>query len=74
MTQQLPARQSPGPVRLKFASVASRLSLPAMARIPDPVKHMLLGRRSVTIDGNTLDTTLQLMLTAQRVSGVGGLV
>ncbi|MGB5111374.1 MAG: alpha/beta hydrolase [Mycobacterium sp.] len=74
MTQQLPARQNPGPVRLKFASVASRLSLPAMARIPDPVKHMLLGRRSVTIDGNTLDTTLQLMLTAQRVSGVGGLV
>jgi acetyl esterase len=45
-----------------------------MARIPDAVKHTLLGRRSVTIEGNTLDTTLQLMLTAQRVSGVGGLV
>jgi len=45
-----------------------------MARIPDPVKRVLLGRRSVTIDGNTLDTTLQLMLTAQRASGIGGLV
>ena len=32
-----------------------------------------MGGRSVTIDGNTLDTTLQLMLTAQRVSGTEGL-
>lgn len=74
MTQSLPARRNPSPVRLKFANVAGRLSLPLMARIPDSVKHQLLGRRSVTIEGNTLDTTLQLMLTAQRLSGVGGLV
>lgn len=45
-----------------------------MARIPDPLKRLLLGRRSVTVDGNTLDTSLQLMLTAQRLSGVSGLV
>lgn len=74
MTQSLPARQNPSPFRLKFANVASRLSLPVMARVPDPVKRVLLGRRSVTIEGNTLDTTLQLMLNAQRISGVGGLV
>jgi acetyl esterase len=34
----------------------------------------MLGRRSITIDGNTLDTTLQLMLAAQRAAGLGGLV
>lgn len=45
-----------------------------MARIPDPVKRLLLGRRAVTVDGNTLDTSLQLMLTAQRLSKVSGLV
>ncbi|ANE81293.1 lipase [Mycobacterium adipatum] len=74
MTQSLPARRSPSPFRLKFAAAASRLSLPLMARIPDPVKRLMLGRRSITIEGNTLDTTLQLMLNAQRLSGVDGLV
>jgi acetyl esterase len=38
------------------------------------VKRALLGFRSVTVDGNTLDTTLQLMLAAQRAAGLGGLV
>lgn len=74
MTQSLPARQNPSPARLKVANVASRVSVPVMARIPNPVKRLLLGRRSVTIDGNTLDTSLQLLLTAQRASGIGGLV
>ncbi|MGW0158116.1 alpha/beta hydrolase [Mycobacterium sp. NPDC003323] len=74
MTQSLPARQKPGPFRLKAAVMASRVSVPVMARIPDPAKRLLLGRRSVTIDGNTLDTSLQLLLTAQRASGIGGLV
>lgn len=46
-----------------------------MARISDPFKRLLLGRRSVVVvDGNTLDTTLQLMLSAQQLSKVGGLV
>jgi acetyl esterase len=43
-------------------------------RIPDPVKRLLLGRRPLTIDGNTLDTTLQLTMAAQRLARVGGLV
>jgi acetyl esterase len=34
----------------------------------------MLGGRSVTIDGNTLDTTLQLMLAGQRAVGIEGLV
>jgi acetyl esterase len=50
------------------------MSLRAMPRVPDPVKRLLLGGRSLTVDGNTLDTTLHLMLAAQRVAGLNGLV
>ncbi|TLH81284.1 alpha/beta hydrolase [Mycolicibacterium cosmeticum] len=74
MTQSLPARRDPGRVRLITASAMGRIGIPVMARIPDPVKRLLLGRRMVTVDGNTLDTSLQLMLTAQRLSKVSGLV
>lgn len=45
-----------------------------LPHFPDAVKRLLLGRRTVTIDGNTLDTTLQFMLAAQRSAGVNGLV
>jgi acetyl esterase/lipase len=45
-----------------------------LPHLPDTVKRLLLGRRTVTIDGNTLDTTLQFMLAAQRSAGVNGLV
>jgi acetyl esterase len=55
-------------------NAAAGITLRALPRIPDAVKRMLLGGRSVTVDGNTLDTTLQLMLAAQRAAGLGGLV
>ncbi|MFY2860906.1 alpha/beta hydrolase [Mycobacterium sp. THU-M104] len=42
--------------------------------IPDPAKRVLFGGRSVIIDGNTLDPTLQLMLSGLRAVGVDGLV
>jgi acetyl esterase len=45
-----------------------------LPHIPDPLKRLLLGRRTVTVDGNTLDTTLQFMLTMQRAANVNGLV
>jgi acetyl esterase len=45
-----------------------------MPRIPDPVKRLILRRRTVTVDGNTLDTTLQFMLALMRSGGLGGLV
>ena len=54
-------------------NAASRVVLRALPKIPKPVKR-LIGRRPVTIDGNTLDTTLQLMLAAQRSAGLDGLV
>lgn len=42
--------------------------------IPRGVKRLLTGGRSITIDGNTLDPTLQLMLAAQRAVGINGLM
>jgi acetyl esterase len=54
--------------------VASRVVLRSLPKIPKPVKRLLTGGRSITIDGNTLDTTLQLMLAAQRSAGLDGLV
>lgn len=44
-----------------------------LPRIPDRVKRLLLGGRSITVDGNTLDTTLQLMLAGQKLVGIDGL-
>lgn len=49
-------------------------SFRVIPRLPDRVKRLLLGGRRVTVDGNTLDLTLQLMLTGQRLAGIGGLV
>jgi len=48
--------------------------LRGLPHIPDRVKRLLLGWRSITVDGNTLDTTLQLMLAGQRALGLKGLV
>ncbi|MBX7430725.1 alpha/beta hydrolase [Mycobacterium sp. Y57] len=58
-------------------AVANRvagLTLRSLPHIPDPVKRLLLGGRSITIDGNTLDSTLQLMLAGQHAMGTDGLV
>lgn len=57
-----------------IVNAAAGLTLRALPRIPDPVKRALLGGRSITIDGNTLDTTLQLMLAGQKAAGIDGLV
>jgi acetyl esterase len=42
--------------------------------IPTPARGVLSGGRSVVIDGNTLDPTLQLMLSGMRLAGIDGLV
>jgi acetyl esterase len=68
------SEDQPGRVRLAAVNAASRVVLRTLPKIPKPVKRLLTGRRSITIDGNTLDTTLQLMLAAQRSAGIEGLV
>jgi acetyl esterase len=89
MTQSLPVESAPavgapapaadpaprGKSRARDAVVnaATKVTLRLIPRIPDGLKRLLLGGRSVTVDGNTLDTTLQLMIAAQRAAGIGDL-
>ena len=58
----------------RLQSVATNVGLKVLPWVPTRVKRLLAGGRSVTIDGNTLDPTLQLMLSTQRAVGVNGLV
>jgi acetyl esterase len=64
----------PGRARLAVLNASSRVMLRILPHVPDAVKRLALGRRTVTVDGNTLDTTLQFMLAAQRAAGMSGLV
>jgi acetyl esterase/lipase len=50
-------------------NAAAGVTLRTLPQLPDRVKRILLGHRSITIDGNTLDTTLQLLRAVQRASG-----
>jgi acetyl esterase len=67
-----PRGQSRG--RDAMVNAAAGMTLRALPRIPNGVKRLLVRGRSITIDGNTLDTTLQLMLAGQRATGIEGLV
>jgi acetyl esterase len=57
----------------RLQSVATNVGLKVIPWVPTGAKRLLAGGRSVTIDGNTLDPTLQLMLSAQRAVGINGL-
>ena len=78
MTPSLPGQATPvGPPRAAKGPVVNALAgltLRGLPRIPNPVKRLLLGGRSITIDGNTLDTTLQLMLAGMTAVGLNALV
>jgi acetyl esterase len=69
-----PAPRGESRRRDAIVNAAAGVTARALPRIPDAVKRLMLGGRSITVDGNTLDTTLQLMLALQRSSRVGGLV
>ena len=77
MTRSLPGerlRHPSGGWASHLQSTATSIGLKVAARIPAPVKRLLAGGRSVAIDGNILDPTLQLMLSAQRAVGIDGLI
>lgn len=75
MTQSLPAQVTWSPSRRDVVvNAAAGVTLRALPHLPMSVKRLLVGGRSVTIDGNTLDTTLQVMLAGQRMMGIDGLV
>jgi acetyl esterase len=57
----------------RLQSVATGVGLKLIPWVPTGAKRLLSGGRSVTIDGNTLDPTLQLALAGMRAIGVDGL-
>jgi acetyl esterase len=78
MTRSLPGAPD---TQLKAGGWASRLQavattagLKAIPWVPTRAKRLLSGGREVTIDGNTLDPTLQLALAGMRAFGMNGLV
>jgi acetyl esterase len=67
------ARRRPKARSLAVTNAALRIGVKVMPRIPPWLKRLLAGGKRVTIDGNTLDPTLQLLLAAQRSTHTGGL-
>ena len=61
-------------VKERALAVGNRVGVKVIPRLPDTAKRLLSGGRAITIDGNTLDPTLQMLLAAQRAVGIEGLV
>jgi acetyl esterase len=78
MTRSLPGTpdlqlKAPSGWAGRLHSVATKVGVKVIPWVPTRAVRLLAGGRSVTIDGNTLDPTLQLMLSGQRALGVDGL-
>ena len=58
----------------RVLAVANRLGVKVIPRLPTALKRLASGGRAVTIDGNTLDSSIQMLLAAQRLMGIDGLV
>jgi acetyl esterase/lipase len=78
MTRSLPGAPAPqlttGGWATRLHSAATTLGLKVIPWVPTRAKRLLSGGRDVTIDGNTLDPTLQLALAGMRAFGMNGLV
>ena len=70
----LGAKHAPMRLASRMQGAVSTIGVKLIPWIPTPAKRALFGGRSVTIDGNTLDPTLQLMLSGLRAVGIDGLV
>jgi acetyl esterase len=58
----------------RVQEVVTNVGVKAIPWIPTPAKRVMFGGRAIIIDGNTLDPTLQLMLSGLRLGGIDGLV
>jgi acetyl esterase len=78
MTRSLPgashAQLNGGGWAGRLQNAATSAGLKAIPWVPTRAKRLLSGGRAVTIDGNTLDPTLQLALAGMRAFGMNGLV
>jgi acetyl esterase len=54
-------------------AVVSRAGVKVIPRLPGGLKRLMSGGRAITIDGNTLDPSIQMLLVAQRALGMSSL-
>lgn len=62
-----------GPLMEKALLAANKAGIKVIPHLPAGLKRLLSGGRAITIDGNTLDPSIQMMLAAQHATGVNGL-
>src|SRR6201996_3396455 len=67
------ARTQPKARSIAATNAALRIGVKVVPWIPVWLKRLLAGGTTVTVDGNSLDPTAQLMLAGQRLTGTGGL-
>lgn len=73
MTATVNSAPKRGRLMEKALAVGNRAGVKAIPHLPSALKRLLSGGRAITIDGNTLDPSLQMMLAAQRATGLQGL-
>lgn len=54
-------------------ALSARAGVKLIPRLPNGLKRLISGGRAITIDGNTLDPSIQAMLVAQRAIGISSL-
>lgn len=60
-------------VKSRALAVGNRVGVKVIPRMPEAAQRLLSGGKAVTIDGNTLDPSIQMLLAAQRATGVESL-
>jgi acetyl esterase len=68
------AERASGSLASRIQSAVTSVGARVIPWIPTAIRRGLVRGRSVIIDGNTLDPTLQLMLSGLRAVGIDGLV
>jgi acetyl esterase len=68
------ARGAPTRWTSRLQGLVTTIGVKVIPWVPSAAKRVLSGGRSVIIDGNTLDPTLQLMLSGLHAVGIDGLV
>ena len=73
MTATVKSAPKRGPLMEKALAAANKAGIKVIPHLPAVLKRLLSGGRAITIDGNTLDPSLQMVLAAQRATGLQGL-
>ena len=73
MTATVNSAPKRGPLTEKALAVGNRAGAKVIPHLPGALKRLLSGGRAITIDGKTLDPSLQLMARAQRLQGLTGI-